>query len=75
MHFLHELGDASHRRISKSTNLELKVSLFDKTLQRGICCVFPCKLSFCDMSDVTNVEPEPVSNNALVLIDFARLKQ
>ena len=56
--------------ISKSTNLELKVSLFDKTLQRDICCVFPCKLSFCDMSDVTNVESEPVSNNALVLIDF-----
>ena len=56
--------------ISKSPNLELKVFFFDKTLPRDICCVFPCKLSFCDMSDVTNVECEPVSNNALVLIDF-----
>ena len=56
--------------ISESTNLELKVSLFHKTLQRDICCVFPCKLSFCDMSDVTNLESEPVSNNALFLMDF-----
>ena len=56
--------------IPESTNLELQVSSFDKTLQRDICCVFHCKLSFCDMSDVTNVESESVSNNALVLIDF-----
>ena len=56
--------------ISKSTDLELKVSLFDKTLQRDISCVFPCKLSFYDIPDITNVKSEPVSNNVLVLIDF-----
>ena len=56
--------------ISKSTDLELKVSLFDKTLKRDICCVFSYKLSFCNMSDVTNVKSEPVSNIALVQMDF-----
>ena len=55
---------------SKSTNLELKVFLFDKILQRDIYCVFPCKLSFCNMSDVRNVDSEPVYNDALVLTDF-----
>ena len=60
---------------SKSTNLELKVSLFDKTLQRDICCVFNCKLSFCDISDVTNVESEPASNNALVLMDLDQFEK
>ena len=58
------------QEILKSTNLELKVSLFDKALQIGICCVFPCQLSLCDISDVTNVESELVCNNALVLMDF-----
>ena len=71
--------------ISESTNLELKVSSFDKTKRLiislfyqtkipltliNICCVFPCKMSFCDISDVTNVESEPASNNALVLMDL-----
>ena len=31
---------------------------------------FPYKLSFCDISDVTNVESEPVCNIAFVLMDF-----
>ena len=56
--------------ILKSTNLDLKVSLFDKILERDICCAFPCKLSFCDVSDVTNVEPELVLNIVLFLMDF-----
>ena len=61
--------------ISKSTNIELKVSSFDKTLQRDIYSDFPCKLSFCDMSDVTDVESDSLSNNALVVVDFDPIKQ
>ena len=57
-------------KISKSTSLKIKVSLFDKTSEQDICHVFHCKLSFCDMSDATKVKSELVSCNTLVLMDF-----
>ena len=32
-------------------------------------------MSFCDISDVTNVESEPASNNALLLMDLDQLEK
>ena len=45
--------------ISKSNHLEAKVTVFNKTLQRGIYLIFPYNSTLYNMLNVTNVEFKP----------------